>query len=468
MSSQFLKSIQAEPPVHRWLHSRDPDRDFSKDILESSATYITSIPSSQLTCAPVLPTVSLFVPMYRRNQVILGHLYGHMSPNSMAMTLLASKGQISPSTSISRRFAVDLSHDTINFIEYEWFTDGKLCVSIHHVDFNGMYNGQSILLDDPRHVAGEIPSKHWTKDDLLLNSTSPSKILMKLSFSQSTTCSKCYPTKSKCVCKHSSSSSITKSKSLYDPPTNWETWLSAFHKTRNGLANIHLELEIFKPNGIVHSNTTILVDQSCEIGIGQDSPTGSMLAKQFLSSMERTRFYPNIDSVFHSMIQGKQLVDMSNQLILDDNDEWNQQDCTSQSIKNPRVPPIPIINGFADTVAQGTEDIYSLTSLPQQEDKRNGGNKSSQKVVIEREQEKDVKSNLQKQKQPRRKVKPKKKLSLVCDICQHVFDHRGHYNEHRLGKHQGYKPHKCEFPGCQRYVLLLEMIDLFFFVSLQK
>lgn len=468
MTSQILQSIQTEPPLHRWLHSRDPDRDLSKDILESSATYITHVPSSQSTCTQVPPTVSLFVPMYRRNQFILGQLYGPMSPNSMAIHLLASKGQTSPPCPISRRFVTDLSHDTINFIEYEWFADGKLCVSVHHVNLDGIYSGQSILLDDPKHLSGEIPPKHLTKNDLLFNSTPPpSKIIMTLNFSELTTCSKCYPSKSKCICKHSSSSTTTKSKRLYDSPTNWETWLNALQTTRSGFANIHMKLQ-HNPRSISHSSTNVFVDESCEIGIGQDSPTGAILARQFLSSIGMTTSHPGIDSIFRSMIEGKHRIEIQNRILIEEeDDEWNEKHSISTNQKvliqpnedsNARVPLIPIINGFADTVAPITGDVDGSSSSTQQDDTKmgkivkNNGNKSPRKVVVEREQEGDGKNGLQKQKATRKKAKTKKKLSLVCDLCGHVFDHRGHYNEHQLGKHQGYKPHKCEFPGCQRYV----------------
>lgn len=300
----ILGIVSKEPALCRWLHSHDPDRDMSTDLLRSSATYISKSPSPHTLAAtgsPVAPTASLIVPMYARKHFVLGQLYGaRPSTTPTGVDRLSSPGYASAPRAICRRFVVDLSFpDALAFLEYEWMDDGKLCVSMHNITQDGHYEAESLVLAYPdRDHTGVIVSQ----ENLLSRNRPehPKRVVMKIRIHEVSSCSMCEPEGIiKCHCEPSTYSSPHNPKK-FDLPHNWETWLAAFTKSRTGHANMKVSYKIISEQGDREGTGKFTLEQKCELGIEPRSPIGSELFKMFFESTDMILSSPRTDDTVRS------------------------------------------------------------------------------------------------------------------------------------------------------------------------
>lgn len=328
MNTQILDSVAREPPLLRWLHSHDPDRDITRDLLASSGSIHSSVPDPHANnvgqnvknSSGIPSTSSLFVPMYRRKHFVLGQLYGPMSPNTMGLALLASAGYGSIPTPIARRFVADLSLSTLDFLEYEWLSDGKLCVTIHHIRTDGLYHGQTILLDDERNISNDpkqLPKEGKEVDkedreegmekegresiltmrDLIANPFRrvPTKVVMRSEIIETLGCQACHDQQRVCACP-----SVLRSRRFdrqFNAPSNWHTWIRAMlHTRRDSSIQLSLRFSIVTPMGLRVGTKDIIVHQDFEVGIGDDSPMTNTLVRMFMDSSEMLMSHPTTDS----------------------------------------------------------------------------------------------------------------------------------------------------------------------------
>lgn len=482
----ILAIVAQEPALVRWLHSHDPDRDMSTDLLKSSATYISKVPqcdSQDMSDAPVPPTASLIVPMYARNHYVLGQLYGPMSPNAMALNMLSHEGFGSPPLSICRRFVVDLSYpDALAFLEYEWLSDGKLCVSMHNVAINGHYTGESILLASPNRKHSDPVMK---KEDLLGKSRAqhPTKVVMRVCINELSGCLMCDAKGSRqCTCPPSTQAVPKRDKS-FAQPHNWETWLAAFTKSRSGAASMKVNFTVFTPSGNHDGSRLVTLQQECELGVEPTSPQGNQLLKMFFTSVDMLLSHPCTDDVVRAGEERRDRIALANELSEDEN--WTQpqvlvvqkeedvtvqtsDDCTasgqpvessaiddSRCDTNGHISTASSVDSRLRNVGRPLKGVTTRSWSTQVEPETAsdggrsvGGDRDVSHVEGLREIQKSTST-------AKRKGKQKQKL-FACD-CGKVFRHKGHYNEHRLCVHEKVREHQCAFANCQRCELISKM-----------
>lgn len=300
----ILGIVSKEPALCRWLHSHDPDRDMSTDLLRSSATYISKSPSPHALAAtgsPVAPTASLIVPMYARKHFVLGQLYGpRPSTTPDGTDRLSSPGYSPPPRAICRRFVVDLSFpDALAFLEYEWLDDGKLCVSMHNITQDGHYEAESLIL---AYADRDHKGVFLSQDNLLSKHRPehPKKVVMKIRTHEISSCSMCEPEGIvKCQCEPSTYSSPHNPK-RFELPHNWETWLAAFTKSRTGPAKMKVSYKIISDQGDCEGTGNFALEQNCELGVEARSPIGSELFKMFFESTDMILSSPRTDDTVRS------------------------------------------------------------------------------------------------------------------------------------------------------------------------
>lgn len=481
MASELLSTVSSEPALLRWLHSHDPDRDLNHDLLQSSATFTTSVPTAEsqaVSGSALPPTASLFVPMYRRKHFVLGQLYGPMSPNSMALNMLAQAGYGQPPHPICRRFVVDLSFtDSLQFIEYEWFSDGKLCLSVHSVRRGDYYEGESILLD-----SYSIHDRHieLSKDDLFTERRfpSPTRVIMRLHITEMSRCLICSTNgANRCVCP-ASMSLQHRNPEDFVTPSNWETWLSAFSNSRIGLAQMQINFSLLTPLGNKHGSITVPLRQSCEVGVDSQSPQGNLLLRMFMQSADMFVSHPKTDVPVVAVEAKRERIELANALSNEDEnwtqpqileleteengkaiDQWQhepvdqtqvQMSSTLSTLAGHALPVAAASSSSRQFEQKGqhpTSALNHLSNGPKQFDNNIStpivGSTRVQKVSRVSEQ-----GTRKESKNDKRKGVAKSKL-LLCE-CGKVFQHRGHFNEHRLCVHEKVKKHACLSADCQR------------------
>lgn len=480
MASELLSTVSSEPALLRWLHSHDPDRDLNHDLLQSSATFTTSVPTAEsqaVSGSALPPTASLFVPMYRREHFVLGQLYGPMSPNAMALNMLAQAGYGQPPHPICRRFVVDLSFtDSLQFIEYEWFSDGKLCVSMHSVRKGDYYEGESILLDceSTQDRLAEI-----SKDDLFTGRRfpSPTRVIMRLRITETSRCLKCGTNGAdRCVCPPSMLLQYRNPEDFVTP-SNWETWLSAFSNSRIGLAQMRVNFSLRTPVGNKHGSMAVPLRQSCEVGVDSQSPQGNLLLRMFMQSADMLVSHPRTDIPVVAVEVKRERIELANELSKEDEnwaqpqileletecdekttDQW-QYDLANQiqpqmsstlSTRAGQALPVAAASSSSRPLEQKGQHRATpsnhLWSMPKQCDNVTTSMAASTKIqkalrISEQGTQKESKN-------AKRKGLMKSKL-LLCE-CGKVFRHRGHFNEHRLCVHEKVRQHGCLSADCQR------------------
>ena len=216
-----------------------------------------------------------------------------MSPNAMALTMLSMAGHGAAPTCISRRFVADLSFDTINFIEFEWFSDGKLCLTMHAIDLDGVYRSESFLLDA---VPGDdIHFKALDKVDLLTDRRPwPKRFIMRTSVEEHPPCDICYASAHVCTCPPQMRG--RSQKRTYTSPNNWETWLAALMATRNGRTAATVKYALCTQSGTVASKEIMLLDQGFEMGVRTNAPRGNELLAMFFHRTGMLVSHPCTDS----------------------------------------------------------------------------------------------------------------------------------------------------------------------------
>lgn len=406
-----------------------------------------------------------------------------MSPNSMALNMLAQAGYGSPPQPISRRFVVDLSFRTsLQFIEYEWFSDGKLCISTHNIDSMGHYNGSSVLMDIPSKAKAEHKLQ-LKREDLVEGTTvrpHACEVIMNLSFTEKPNlCSVCGVNSTKCSCVLPKKENVAVTKPVFDPPTDWMSWLGAFGRSRAGLANMSLRFSMVTPMGNMEGSQEVKLQQECELGV-ESSSRGNMLLKMFMDSAGMLVSHPSADNLVLSAEEKRDRIELANELSEDEN--WaepreftiemngivtdsfstaptgNYQSPTKTNgimskRSSQRGVSISSSRGmFRDAgskqvngVQKGPANTFQLTlrelggpavplSPPRQD---------SSETALETTPGVQGESRVTK-----RRGRHSGKL-FACD-CGKVFTHRGHYNEHRLCVHEKVREHRCLYLNCKR------------------
>lgn len=562
MATQILDAVAKEPPLLRWLHSHDPDRPITAQLLASSASWYSHVPSFETSrLSPhsysTISTSSLLVPMYRRKHFVLGQLYGPQSLNGMILNILAPSAYRSRPTPISRRFVADLSFPTLDFLEYEWLSDGKLCVTIHHFEQSGLYNGQTLLLDSG--VELDYP---LTFHDLLtdIHRPVPSKVIMRADIVENPSCESCSDKPVHCHCAPTFLSDV--SQHSLRPPANWHSWIRALNHTRRcKYASFTVNITLASTHGDTSRSDHVFVKQGFQIGgINATSLVDSTLnMHQMLGCFQ--------DPFSNSYIQSLSLNDLDHQS-RDGVSDGGSSTCFKQHNITPNTHfksvqnCTPIISVSASTdakLAWGSDDhaesqgvvdhieasfnsfglnrcasevtssVHDLQNSscdslgkPPYDDNSTqcatvtpdsgeagptsavsvgtdgdglamgasndaGCNEQVGSGLVPNEQQSgkvsvcgsaSLKSRESKSinassscrstsplscTSPSLKVRSTKprKRRFVCE-CGKEFNHRGHYNEHRLCVHDRVRHHQCAYLNCQRYV---HLIYLFFFSS---
>lgn len=473
MASQILPAVSSEPALLRWLHSHDADRDLHHDLLQSSATFSSAVPtpeSQAISGSALPPTASLFVPMYRRKHFVLGQLYGPMSPNSMALNMLAQAGYGQPPYPICRRFVVDLSFtDSLHFIEYEWFSDGKLCVSMHSVSKDDYYEGESILLD---HQSTHDCHVRMSKDDLFTGRRlpSPTRVIMRLHLTELSRCLSCDTNgATRCTCRPSESLQ-QRNADDFETPSNWETWVCAFSDSRMGLAQIRVNFSMLTPLGNKNGTITVPLSQKCEVGVDSQSQ-GNLLLRMFMQSADMFVSHPNVDVAVTATEGRRQRIELAN-ILSQEEEDWAQPEIIElEAGSNGRTNQIEISSTLSTRAgqAQETRAVASSSSRAVEREEadgtavaeraskglkqRDGGllSRSAASTKVEKGIEVSEQGGRKDTKLVKRGGVQKSKL-FVCE-CGKVFRHRGHFNEHRMCVHEKVRQHACLSAGCERWVI---------------
>lgn len=540
MEAQILNSVAKEPPLLRWLHSHDPDRNMTDDLLASSGSIHSHLPPSEtsdITSMPIPPTSSLFVPMYRRKHFILGQLYGPMSPNLMGLSMLAEAGYGTPPTPISRRFVADLSTPTIDFLEYEWFSDGKLSVTIHHVRTDGLYHGQTILLDSMQTPHQSTTPQPLTIRDLMSNPfrPAPTRLVMRTEIVERLACRNCEAASLYCNCPSvMQRSDVTCN---YDAPTNWYSWIRALQRTRRN-ANIQLNMKfsIMSPRGVMNGERQVVLSQGFEVGFGEHAPRTSALIKMFLNASGMLVSHPSMDSPCRSEEEKRDRIQLANDLSCERGTTWRapsvailETDPNTDGLDS--LTTIPVLNvvssaAFATSIpfadqhtsaahlaltpptpsrhhmasvahteaehtvkletnsgddvlhahskvrTRGSSEIGNTDEKESSSRRSNGASsRDGDEVSLSEKGQKGCmldsagsgpslvtangKDKVESESWIRgcnegatkKKGKTRKRL-FICE-CGKMFNHRGHYNEHRLCVHERVRQHKCAYLHCQ-------------------
>jgi len=166
MEAGVLFSAMLEPLALRCLFSLDVKRSVDSALLPSCALFRSRsnirYSSNCLPVAELMPDAidtvsSIYIPMYTRMPLVIGKSFSSSSPNSKALSLLCRSN--APPGARSRHFVADLSSSKpIDFVEFEWMNDGKLCVSLHEISEDTLYRGRTIIVDGPTTPLSPIPS----------------------------------------------------------------------------------------------------------------------------------------------------------------------------------------------------------------------------------------------------------------------------------------------------------------------
>lgn len=239
-----------------------------------AASLAALFPSVSSSLAPPTETAeNLFIPVFRRNsagkdgkpgrRIVLGDLYGDCSPNAMAIRMLSQSVDGPPPVQVARRFVVDLdqSPDALEFLEYEWFSNGKLVVSMHTFDLDGDYGGTSVVLQCDHEISAAAGG------DVIDLGQEDLSVCMRLKFSEYRDCASCGAPRAVCPCPGPSGPLLSLPKEGTSEQLTWETWQTALAKTRNGATStLIVDISANTPFGVMENRVRFRVSQKCEIG----------------------------------------------------------------------------------------------------------------------------------------------------------------------------------------------------------
>lgn len=460
----ILSLVSADPAALRWLHAHDPDRDVSEELLLSSATYITM---AEPDSTPL--SSSLFVPMYRRNNFVLGQLYGPMSPNTQALALLSRAGHGPQPRPLTRRFVVNLSSpDTLEFIEYEWLSDGKLCVSMHSVSETGNYDGESVILDAPDPPSSGSSGSSSSKSF----GAQPSKVLMRMTFDEALDCALCSGRDVECSCPP-----LFRMR-LRDSPRggtqSWEHWISSFMDSRRGRSTVTLRFSVRTPHGPMDDSRQVRVLGMCtSADVKLRNSPGNLLARMFLTECLPSDPYTDGEVVrLAERASLREIADQYDDSIRDEEELRRQEDAAdlqtagteSAQLSWSPEPGTVIGDTIGSTPMTNSEDLIRETSelllgsggsaahrpaVPLKVSSPvGGGNEAANGKPV------SIRDRLETPKSGRSLSRVSKTKVLVCG-CGRQWSHRGHYNAHIRNVHEKVREHQCGYPNCQRSVFVL-------------
>lgn len=439
--SRVLSTAASEPSVIRWLHALDPDRNLSGELLRSSVRYTTMLAASE-EAKPGMPreTASLFIPMYRRGSLVLGQLYGPMSPNTLALAGLCAPQP--PPTPRSRRFVVDLaSTNPIEFVEYEWFTDGKLAVSLHDMTEDGVYSGQTIIFDGKAAPGSPVPSR----------------VAMRLYYSEAP-----------------QSGRTPLPPDWRDRLSSWESWTRQFASLRAGSTRVTVRFTVPRPDELpIQGERITNLTEECAVGeCGFQMSSANKLVRMFLQAAGMFVSHPSQDQPVADSADRRAFTDAVKALYDEDDREATLEEflspdtepmgaeTSSALVPSPlspqktatstaalpveRSPPIqpsalsaPAVS-LLDPVAPDAAPPPKTVDAPPAVKSPAPPNVAAPTAVTSRPAYAGI-------------SKPGAR-EHVCE-CGMRFSHRGHFNAHRRAVHEKIRPHKCSYQSCERYVV---------------
>lgn len=380
----------------------------------------------QMPANAVEETESLFVPLFRKGQFVLGDLHGEISPNGLGLRMMSNVVPGLAPVQIARRFCVDLSIcDAIEFLEYESFSDGNVIVSMHSVDLDGDYSGISIVLDCSEGEEHETSPRAVSSDGI----SSPLKVVMRINYTETVDCDSCHGSRSSCPCSQPRANVIKLTPNGSETCIDWASWVSAFASTRTCVSTTTASFRAVTPMGELPGVMSFRLQQTAEMG----EESGLALIRRRYEKLRASQV-PSIckeevveeasgmeaigveESVFESMVGPGDLPDfMSSTLGAPDGDLAAAPKCLSPPSAGPssaRDSPAPV----SDTLPPSSHS-HALSEAPSATLKPHlpGG---------------------------RMLVGGVRKKVFVCD-CGVEFSHRGHLNVHIMTKHRMLKPHLC-------------------------
>lgn len=462
--ARVLSAAATEPSVLRWLHALDPDRNLSGELLQSSVRYSTRLDASEAV-APGMPreTASLFMPMYRRSSFVLGQLYGPMSPNTLALALLSAPAP--PPTPRSRRFVVDLaSEKPVEFVEYEWLSDGKLCISLHEIGHAGLYEGQTLVFGGPQSPGSPVPSN----------------LVMTLDYREAA-----LPDRPTDVI----------AADWRSQPVSWETWTVAFARLRSGSSAVTTKVTIPTPPNMNHPPFTkefqTLLREECAVGeAGFQATSANKLVRMFLQAQGMFISHPAQDEAVMRRAEQRAFTDAVTGLYEEADDEPMEfptgdapmlldsgvadPASASTALVHPEVhdaarlldeelmrnPPAPVPEFEAQPTSWNAEIASSASVSPLGTDESGDSSPGSPKAGSQAGRAAETSGTpsgasgasapavLDVETKPKRPAAPREH---VCE-CGIRFLHRGHFNAHRRAVHEKIRPHICSYRNCERYV----------------
>lgn len=344
-------------------------------------------------------TESLLVPVMKKDRFILGDLYGEISPNGMALRMLATNTPGPPPVQIARRFCVDLSIcDAVEFLEYEWFSDGKVIVSMHMVDLEGDYAGHSIVLDCGEDIENNGPCG--------FDEDSPLKAVMRMQFTETVDCDVCKGSRARCSCEGPRAALVDLSPNGPDSCLDWMTWISAFAKTRHGLSTNTVSFRAVTPMGEIPGCMSFRLEQSCEMG--QESG---------LALLRRS----------YEQLRAKQLGAHAEEAVIENADAVEKKVYETIELSPHSLLPHAsdsLLSTDRITGVGGSSQASVTSELPG----------STESPSPARKPRKGSGSLLQ--------AGGVRKKVFTCE-CGVEFSHKGHLNVHIMTKHKRLRPHAC-------------------------
>lgn len=244
-SMVFRVSASALPPPESMLATSDG----------------TMPPMAQMPANSVEETESLFVPLFRKGRFVLGDLHGEISPNGLGLRMVTSTMHGTSPVQIARRFCVDLSIcDAIEFLEYEWFSDGNVIVTMHSVDLDGDYSGISIVLDCSEN--DEMAAPRATSAD----EGSPLKVVLRANYTETVDCDSCLSSRASCSCPQSQAKLVDLAPNGLDDCLDWVSWMSAFVSTRTCVSTTTVSLRAVTAMGELPVVMSFRLQQTAEMG----------------------------------------------------------------------------------------------------------------------------------------------------------------------------------------------------------
>lgn len=484
--SRVLATAAAEPSVIRWLHALDPDRDISAELLRSSVRYSTALDAMEKSMDGMPREISsLFIPMYRRSSLVLGQLYGPMSPNTMALALLCSP--VPPPRARTRRFVVDLaSTNPVEFVEYEWFVDGKLAVSLHEMTEEGIYTGQTIIFDGPPAPDSPVPPR----------------VAMRLYYSE---------------VPGSDRSALAPG--WRDRQSSWESWTNMFAHLRTGSTKVTTRFAV--PTSPApeapqfHGERATSLVEECAVGeCGTQMSSSFKLVRMFLQAAGMNVSHPSQDEPVSRPTDRRAFTRAVTSLYEDDQDDPLYDDDTPSvmllepanavpvgadkgSMQTPsHQAPLYEGSNIPSSGSDSPDAPASASQSPNNEYPRSAQPATSPLNVDQAGWSEKFPGSVLQSPHVELSELPKDKPSIssvpansegiipsgflltpspsasgsttlditnaamsnrklvrehICD-CGMKFAHRGHFNAHRRAVHEKIRPHRCLHRNCERYV----------------